>query len=211
MIPVKHFYMIRHGQTEANAARVMAGSLDSPLTAQGIAQAAHARDIVAALPTPPRLIIHSHLSRARDTANIINQAVGAPMHEDRDYAEMHAGDWEGASYDTVQEIFRSWVNPPNGETCQMFFDRVRRAKTGALTRHEPPVLVVCHGGVFRAFWKLYGIHSEGVKNCMLYEFTPKENPELFPWDIFRYEMDDLQNLNRCAVHMSSDNPTSEIA
>ncbi len=31
MVPAKHFYMIRHGETTANKARKMAGSLDSLL------------------------------------------------------------------------------------------------------------------------------------------------------------------------------------
>ncbi|MBX2833542.1 MAG: histidine phosphatase family protein, partial [Micavibrio sp.] len=31
-VPIKHFYMIRHGQSEANAAKILAGHTDSPLT-----------------------------------------------------------------------------------------------------------------------------------------------------------------------------------
>ena len=77
MIPLKHFYMIRHGETEANAARIMAGSLDSPLTENGRRQAKTAQVIVNSLAVKPSVIIHSNLSRARETAQIINEEVVA--------------------------------------------------------------------------------------------------------------------------------------
>ena len=72
MIPSKHFYMIRHGQTEANAAQIMAGSIDSPLTALGRQQAKNVHDILENLEIKPKTIIHSHLSRAKETAEILN-------------------------------------------------------------------------------------------------------------------------------------------
>ena len=92
-VPAKRFYMIRHGQTEANAAQRMAGWLDSPLTDLGRQQADHARKKVEALEDKPQIIVHSQLSRARETAAIINANLNLPMIEDEDYAEMHAGDW----------------------------------------------------------------------------------------------------------------------
>lgn len=65
MIIARHFYMIRHGETEANAAQIMAGSMDTPLTENGITQAKEAAKIVEALNIKPQAIVHSHLSRAR--------------------------------------------------------------------------------------------------------------------------------------------------
>lgn len=190
MLPAKPFYMIRHGETEANAARVMAGSLDTPLTDKGRAQASVARDIAARLETKPQMIVHSHLSRARDTAQIINEGLGAPMHEDADLAEFHAGEWEGVPYDQCDGLLSGWVNPPGGETHVQFVDRIRRGKHNALSTHDAPVLLVCHGGVFRGFGKIYGLNVPGVfKNCHLYEFQPDPNNQAFPWRVWSYGFD----------------------
>lgn len=208
MIPRKHFYMLRHGETEANAARIMAGSLDSPLTETGKMQARGLHDVIDMLAIKPRKIIHSHLARARDTALIINEALSVPMHEDPDYAEMHAGHWEGVPYDDCPALLKDWIDPPGGETCETFFTRVRNAKIRALEHKESPVMVVCHGGVFRAFLKLHDIHIEGVKNCILYEFEPKTHHDAFPWTLWRYDMEG--EITRTEVILKNIDPKTEI-
>jgi len=188
-LPAKHFYMIRHGETQANAARIMAGHLDSPLTAKGRQQALEAQKVVSALQNKPVAIFHSHLSRARETATIINEALNAPMHEDPDLAEIYAGDWEGATYEVIAEMFDGWPDVPNGESHIDFFQRVKQGKTRALNRFNDPVLIVCHGGVMRAFGEIHGIPTPGkFQNAHLYEFVPKpENPK-FPWAIYDYRL-----------------------
>ena len=197
MIPIKPFYMIRHGETEANAAQIMAGSMDSPLTLTGREQARAVQNVVTRLEVKPSLIVHSHLSRARDTTGIINEVLGLPMIEDADFAEIHAGDLEGVSWSQCQH-FDDWRDMPNGERFEDFFARVRRAKNRYLGREDGsekgPVLIVCHGGVFRAFAKMFGIEMWGVNNCHLHEFTPAElSPEIpakaFPWDAWHYDYD----------------------
>jgi len=190
-VPPKPFYMIRHGQTEANASKYMAGSLDSPLTELGIQQADIARLQVEALTVKPTVIIHSHLSRARDTASIINQNLKLDMIEDPDYAEMHAGDWEGAPWADCVEMFDGWIDPPNGEKSQDFINRVKRAKNRALSLKDTPALIVCHGGVFRAFGKLYNLEMWGVENCRLHRFTPDRTNVSFPWTAHSFHMEDI--------------------
>jgi broad specificity phosphatase PhoE len=213
MIPKRHFYMIRHGQTEANAARIMAGSIDSPLTEMGKSQARELHKVIETLKIKPSKIIHSQLSRARDTATIINEILNLPMIEDADYAEMHAGEWEGVPYDDCPQLLKDWVDPPGGESCQQFFDRVKRAKIRALHHEEEteysPVMVVCHGGVFRAFLKLHNIHIEGVRNCVLYEFEPHEIEDGFPWRVWRYDIADA--VTRTELILKDHDPASEIA
>ncbi len=188
-LPLKHFYMIRHGQTEANKAQIMAGSLDSPLTVLGIAQAQQARDVVRALTVKPVAVFHSHLSRARDTAHIINEALNAPLYEEPDLAEIHAGAWEGAPYEECPALFDGWENAPNGEHPKAFFDRVKRGKTKALERFNDPILIVCHGGVMRAFGELYAVPTSGVfENAHLYEFIPFSESKAFPWQVYSYRL-----------------------
>ncbi len=189
MIPAKHFYMIRHGETEANRANIMAGSLDSPLTLLGIEQAQLARDVVALLEVKPVAIFHSHLSRARDTARIINEAIEVPMFEDADLAEYHAGDLEGVPYSECRSILDDWGPVPNGERPEDFFARIKRGKIRALEQFEGPVLTVCHGGVMRAFGEIYGISPEPrFRNAHLYEFHPEVQQSPFPWNVYDYEL-----------------------
>lgn len=199
MIIAKHFYMIRHGQTEANAAEVMAGSMDSPLTKHGREQAYAVQKIVASLSVKPKVIAHSHLSRARDTANIINEVLGVPMMEDPDLAELHAGDWEGVPWADCPDLLTGWPDPPGGEPFEEFMLRVKRGKNRHLEAHEGPVLIVCHGGVFRAFGKLYDLEVGSIiQNCHLYEFEPDPEGGSFPWRAWHYDLNGAEVLRNVA-------------
>lgn len=197
-IPLKPFYMIRHGQTEANAARLMAGSIDSPLTEHGRKQAIQAQKVVSKLDVKPVAVFHSHLSRARDTATTINEALNAPIHEDENLAEIHAGILEGAPYEECGHIFNAWPHVEGGEDPKDFFERVRKGKSKAIELFNEPVLIVCHGGVMRAFGEIHGIATPGAfQNAHLYEFTPNEQKIHFPWDVFDYQLcDQTENLIR---------------
>lgn len=187
-LPAKHFYMIRHGETEANRDRVMAGSLDSPLTETGIRQAEEARDIIVTLDIKPRVIVHSNLSRARDTATIINEALDVVMLEEPDIAELHAGDWEGIPYEDCEELLHGWPTPPNGESFDEFCVRLQRGKKMHLEKHEDPILMVSHGGVFRGLGGIFGLQTPGVfRNCHLYEFVPHRENRRFLWDVFTHD------------------------
>ncbi len=194
MLPPVPFYMIRHGETEANAARVFAGQLDSLLTDKGREQAKLAQKSASFLTINPSVIVHSHLSRARDTAAIINEALGLSMHEEPDIAERDVGDWENCSYDIIKNSRASHLNPPNGEHYNDFFARIRKGITGVLNSYDAPVLMVSHGGVFRALGGIYGLRlSYTTKNCHLYEFQPAPDKSPFPWDVYSYDYDETQN------------------
>lgn len=187
-LPLKHFYMIRHGETEANAARIMAGSIDSNLTEKGRDQARAVQPILQKLQIKPEVIIHSNLTRARDTANILNEVLDAPMHETPDIAEIHCGEWEGIPYEECTALLTTFIDPPGGETFDGFAERVSRGKSAAIEKFAPaPVMFVCHGGVFRAVAKLYGLDIQGSRNCHLHEFIPNPANEAFPWDIYAYD------------------------
>ncbi len=205
MIPAKHFYMIRHGETEANAAKMMAGSLDSPLTQKGRDQARAVQIIVRKLDVKPIAIMHSNLSRARETAAIINEALNLPMHEDPDIAEHFCGEWEGKPYEQCRSMLDGWDTPPGGESFDDFCTRIRRSKTNALTKHSGPVLIVSHGGVFRGLGKLYGLNTPGVfRNCHLHEFAPDPVNKKFPWKVWNYDHAEQLIRNESSVFHDSD-------
>ncbi len=198
MIPLKRFYMIRHGQTIANKERVMAGWTDSPLTEKGRRQAKEALTALHALETKPKTIVHSNLSRARDTAEILNTALNAPIHETKNLAEIHAGDWEGVSYDISYQPLVTGNNPPGGETYETFCLRVARGISHYMDSHDNPVLFVTHGGVFRAMGMFYGVTAYGFKNCHLYEFEPNPDSKTFPWIVWQYDIEGNTAIRRPA-------------
>ena len=212
MITQKHFYMIRHGETEANAARVMAGSTDSPLTDLGREQAKAVQSIIPHLEIKPAAIVHSHLSRARHTAEIINEVLNIELHEDPDLAELCAGDWEGVSYDDCGALLNTYTDPPNGETFDEFEERIIRGKNRHIDKHDGPVLIVCHGGVFRAFGKIYGLETQGrFQNCHLHEFHPNDDCNIFPWHAHHYNQDESGNVFKSRAELYHDDPALRIA
>jgi 2,3-bisphosphoglycerate-dependent phosphoglycerate mutase len=186
MIPARAFYMIRHGESTANLAQIVSGHRDVALTPRGIEQARAAARIVAGLQEKPSLILHSNLSRARDTAVILNEVLNIPMEEDPLLAEQFYGDWEGGSWDLYRQPIRDGMDPPGGETMVQFQNRIKEAIARHLPRHPGRIMIVCHGGVFRAFGALYGEKIVGTENCVLHRFDPHPVNEAFPWNVQRF-------------------------
>jgi broad specificity phosphatase PhoE len=118
-------YLVRHGQTAPNAAGLLLGRADPPLTALGRRQA---RAIAAALPAPSR-VVSSPLSRARDTA----AAFGRAVEIDERWVEMDYGELDGKPAGSVPaELWSRWREDPTfapsgGESLAEVGDRVRDA------------------------------------------------------------------------------------
>ncbi len=188
MLPQIPFYIIRHGESIANVEQYASGHVDVPLTQKGIEQAYEAQKIVDALEVKPTVIIHSHLQRARNTARILNEHLGLGMVEDPLIAEQHYGDWEGQPWELTRQPTRDGVDPPNGETHAAFHERVKMAITKFVTAHPSPVMIVCHGGVFRAIGALYNHKIFGIENCSLHHFEPLTDivGETFPWKMKKF-------------------------
>ncbi|HET6969172.1 MAG TPA: histidine phosphatase family protein, partial [Ornithinibacter sp.] len=68
--------VLRHGETDHNAARIWQGHLDTPLSDLGVEQADAAGPAIAAL--SPHRIVSSDLTRARLTAESVGRACGIP-------------------------------------------------------------------------------------------------------------------------------------
>ena len=183
LLPQKPFYLVRHGETEANAARIAAGGyLDTPLTQNGILQAKTLADKIKALDIKPSAIYHSSLSRARDTATHINKHLGLSMTEVPDLIEHIFGDWENKDWDGIKPLVEAGVEPPNGETYMGFTLRVQKELTKILNQnHEQPPLIVAHGGTFHSFHRLYQEDHVTVSNCEMHYFTPHPAQTSFPW------------------------------
>ena len=142
--------VLRHGETEWNAAGRLQGGLDSPLTPRGQAQAramgAHlaARGVTAAT----HRLVASPQGRARATAGLVMPGASALL-DDR-LREIGMGEWSGL---TMDEIARRWPATrgldlvafyaaiPGGERFDDLWARVR----GVLDAITGPTVLVTHG------------------------------------------------------------------
>jgi 2,3-bisphosphoglycerate-dependent phosphoglycerate mutase len=147
--------LLRHGESQSNSEGLLQGILDSPLSPQGIEQAhilanrwqAEGRHFDQAISSP--------LSRTRQTAEIVTQALGTPISFDDDWKEQDIGELSGT---TFQDIRRGLLPPsqyqpysPVGETGESRWDTYFRAGHALQAIFERPpghYLVVAHGGIF---------------------------------------------------------------
>ncbi len=146
------FYFVRHGESEANAARRFAGRTDSPLTELGRRQAEAVAEALANVHFDR--IVSSPLSRCRDTALVIASRRQLPVDLEPDLVEIDVGERTGSPFDEIAGLpewrddgFVAW---PRGETLDQVLSRAHRVITRiAADSAGQRVLVVGHGGVTR--------------------------------------------------------------
>lgn len=159
-LPPVPFWFLRHGETDYNAAGLSQGALDTALNATGRAQAREAG---------PRLagqgiltIIASPMRRTRETAAIVNEFLRLELEFEADLREVVFGGMEGKP---LQPWFPQWLEglhtPAGAEAFPALRERVEAAMQRVLAR-PGPVLIVAHGGVFRAMRDLMGLPKEGL-------------------------------------------------
>ncbi|MCL2829545.1 MAG: histidine phosphatase family protein [Betaproteobacteria bacterium] len=160
---VPRLCLIRHGETEWNAARRIQGHTDTALNAKGLRQAEALAARFAALAqqhlaTRFSAIHSSDLLRARDTAAPIAAALGCPLNLLPQLRERHYGVLEGLTYDEIQEQFPDAHTalaqrlpeylPSGGESLAQAFARVSALLAGLCLDHPGGILIiVTHGGI----------------------------------------------------------------
>lgn len=152
-----HLYLIRHGEAWSNVQPILAGMRgDKGLTPRGVAQAERLRNRLAHGELRADVLIASTLPRARQTAEVIQPAIGLPIIFDDEVHELRVGEADGMTNQEAWEIFgqpdfdASPLRPlaPGGESWGDFALRVARALTRITTEHAgKTIVVVCHGGV----------------------------------------------------------------
>ena len=145
--------LVRHGQSEWNAGRLLQGQADVALTAYGREQARALAATVQAL--RPDRVIASDLQRTRETADLLGYA-GHDV--DSDLREIDVGAWSGRCIEDLivedEPAFRGWragtFTPPEGEPWTHFRDRPLGVVSALRATADERVLLVAHGGVIRA-------------------------------------------------------------
>jgi probable phosphoglycerate mutase len=148
------FIFVRHGESTWNAERRVQGQTDVPLSETGLAQAREAATRVAGRPVGA--VFASPLTRARHTAEIINETLGLPMTLIDDLMEAKLGVLEGQVYEAGLGDWDRGIAPEGAEAQDVFFARAIGGINRALAAWESAAradalpLIVAHGGVFRA-------------------------------------------------------------
>jgi broad specificity phosphatase PhoE len=119
--------LVRHGESTGNAAGLLLGRIDAPLTERGLAQA---KTLGGSLSGVTR-VISSPLERARDTAAALD--LGLPIEIDDRWVELDYGEFDGQPLGSVpSEVWKRWRSDPHyrpsgGETLAEAGVRVRSA------------------------------------------------------------------------------------
>jgi 2,3-bisphosphoglycerate-dependent phosphoglycerate mutase len=118
-------YLIRHGETELNATRVVQPA-DTPLNARGLRQAERLALRLASAGI--ERVLCSDLPRAMMTAEPLARAASARIEHSALLQERNFGDLRGRPYAEIgADIFAQDFAPPNGEGWPEFHARVARA------------------------------------------------------------------------------------
>ncbi|MEV4456341.1 histidine phosphatase family protein [Microbispora sp. NPDC004025] len=155
---------LRHGQTLWNVEKRFQGHTDIALDETGVAQAARAASLLAAL--RPTMLVSSDLRRAYDTASALGRLTGLDVAVDKDLRERGGGEWEGLTRDEIRAgwpvEYEAW-EAPGGEDVAHVADRVADAIGRWASRlDENGLLVVAsHGAALRlGICRLLGLPQE---------------------------------------------------
>jgi broad specificity phosphatase PhoE len=188
--------LVRHGETPANRGGVWHGSIDTPLTEHGLAQALRVGRYLQQEQGDATAVYCSPLQRARHTADAIAAALGLEARTEADLTEYHLGSWEGKTYAELAKTHRFWHHlktdpdfaPHGGESPRQVADRYAGAlrRIAELHRGER-VVVVGHGGAFSMAFALliegdYTKWGGVMSNCGVSELTLEPRPSLLSFD-----------------------------
>lgn len=171
--------LVRHGETDENAADRFQGRLNTHLNARGREQS---RALALRLAGEGlRELYSSPLSRARETAQIVGGRLGLePIYDER-LMEADTGAWTGRLYADViaaaPDDFAAWravsksFRFPGGESVREQAARVAAALEDVRAAGALPALVVCHGGAIRSVPGAHRADDDFVGNCALYRLA----------------------------------------
>ena len=143
--------VLRHGQTEWNAAGRLQGHLDSPLTEIGVRQAQRQNETLLDYDLDGFRFITSPQGRARKTAQLALAGIVAEIETSEELKEINMGQWSGITraeiaaerkirlQDLGELQIYDWT--PGGETTAQLFARCARF----LVQLTGPAVLVTHG------------------------------------------------------------------
>lgn len=163
----RRLLLIRHGITDWNREGRFQGHRDPPLSEEGREEARILGRRLAGTGEQPARIIASSLGRARETAELIAEALGGtPVESEPRLMEIGQGEWEGRTHAQLEmedaERYAAWrrhagdEQPPGAEPIHGALARVTALLTEIAGSDAWPICLVSHGGTLRlvARWLL---------------------------------------------------------
>ena len=162
--------LVRHGETLWNREARLQGSQDIPLSDTGIVQARLAADLLSKEAWD--LLYSSDLTRAKHTAEHLNERIRVPHYLEPGLRERNYGPLEGMTRPEIDQKYpgilaRSQEHQiPGLETYEELRQRVKETIETIARRHPGKrILVVTHGGTINAFLHaITGQRPEGIEN-----------------------------------------------
>ncbi len=175
--------MVRHGQTDANFNRIIQGRIDNPLNEIGRTQAHTVGKHLNSLEHHYDFIISSQLSRALETAFIIEQYVESnqPIIISHHLVEREFGYLEEKPFE--EAIFFIKTNPQNNfgyENDEKIIKRVKKAISDLYNRYKDKnLLIVAHSHVIKSMLVIvdpnkYSFSEHRLQNTEFYHFEVKD-------------------------------------
>lgn len=175
----KTIFFVRHGESEANAAGLMAGTYDTSLTAVGHKQAQKAGSELKEKNV--ELIVCSPLMRTRQTAALIAEELGyepKKIVENELFIERNFGPYEGRAFQEYLDHDQAGTLEDGIEEVEKLHARIVEGFEWLKSRPEKTILIASHGSTGRMV-KLVAQnleHSnfhmiERMGNTEVYEFS----------------------------------------
>ncbi|KWU46806.1 phosphoglyceromutase [Rhodotorula sp. JG-1b] len=182
--------LVRHGQSETNAANIFTGILDPPLTQRGIHEAREVGKRLRSVPIPP--IDHAYTSPLQRASSSLSHILETyltdsdnsspppvtvdPALNERDYGKLNGHNKAKVAEEYGAEQVNAWRRsyravPPGGESLEMTVERAWAYYCAEIqTRLERGecILVVSHGNTLRGLcMKLDGLDEDQVLRLTL--------------------------------------------
>lgn len=103
----RRLFIVRHGETESNRQRLALGRADVPLNDLGRKQAARLAEALTG--EPIAAVFSSPLSRARETAGGIAEALALDAQVDESLIEMDVGELDGLDFAEVRQMYPGFI------------------------------------------------------------------------------------------------------
>jgi len=189
-LPLQSFYLIRHGESEANFKGLTAGISNVRLTEKGYRQAELIAMIIEKLNLINPVIYLSPLKRVQQTAELISLNI-IPRIMVANLAERNFGIDEGKKWSITLEKMRKGEHFEGGESMDEFIARCHLAfdfilKDSLVNANTP--LVIGHAGNFDAFGRFYNFFNmHPINNCAIYHFIPTSRCSAMPWEMYKVD------------------------
>ncbi len=143
--------LVRHGESEANFARIFTGQSNFSLTEKGMTQARAAAKYIKENENISA-VFASPLRRAYDTGKAIAEECAVTITECDGLMEINAGDWEGHPFDELEETYTEgygkWrhdignAHPNGGESVAELYLRCTKAVTEIAKQNDGKSIVI---------------------------------------------------------------------